>query len=484
MSFSESIMVVAPGCPTGLIQELLDDSVLVASTILLLPPGTFPEDDGWVVQGAPSERVGFRHSPARRFFSTRHLEWLRGYLRSSEHVMVVIPQSPYEDLSSAGTSLLVMLLSGKTITVLRPMLEEPGDQPGSNVNPNVEGVPEKWKFLELNTPLLVQDICSTFWSHCPVTVKNFINDIDRDLYYYFRIYKVEGNDVSPENLEPDALPVNLKPLDASPEAIQHDVEYTVHGACIWLDLLPNGGEFLKGKKVLEIGPGINFGAMLVLACHGAQVMVADRFLTPWNPEYHPIFYKLLRDNLTERWPTIDPSPLDTVISQGGYPPDVISLYSCSLEKLTVPHESVDLVLSNSVFEHLYDLNLAFYHLSRITKPGGLGIHMVDFRDHRDFSRPLEYLLSSEREFAREFEESLGQYGNRYRPHEMQEFLERAGFEVKEFRDPDIFTAEEYLTEFLRRLRKTRKSRYRYCPVENLRVLTGRFVTVKKPSSKD
>jgi hypothetical protein len=105
--------------------------------------------------------------------------------------------------------------------------------------------------------------------------------------------------------------------------------------------------------------------------------------------------------------------------------------------------------------------------------------MMDFRDHRDFSRPLEYLLSSEKEFAREFEESLGQYGNRYRPHEMQEFLEKAGFEVREFRDSDVYTEEEYLTEFMRRLRKTRKSRYRNCPAENLRVLSGRFVTVKK-----
>ena len=469
MSCSKSIVVVAPGCRTGLIQGLLNNCVLPAEIVLLLPPISDYADAE--VQETPSGRVWFRRSPAQRFFSTRHLKWLRGYLRSSEQVMVVIHRSPYEDPSSTVTSLLVMLLSGKTITVLRPMLKEPDAQPESYVNLKVKGVKEKWKFIELNSKLLVKDLCNTVWSFCPVIIKDLINNIERELCYYFNI---EGN---------GALPVNLKPLDASPEAIQHDVEYAVRNACIWLDLLPNGGKFLKGKRVLEIGPGINFGAMLVLACHGAQVMVADRFLTPWNPEYHPIFYKLLRDNLTKRWPGIDPSPLNTVISQGGYPPEIISLYSCSLEKITVPHESVDLVLSNSVFEHLYDVNLAFYHLSRITKPGGLGIHMVDFRDHRDFSRPLEYLLLSEKEFAREFEESLGQYGNRYRPHEMQEFLELAGLEVREFRDPDIFTDEEYLTEFLRRLRKTRKSRYRDCPVENLRVLTGRFITVKKPIAK-
>lgn len=482
MSFSRSIVVAAPGCPAGLIQELLDDGLLPAETILLLPPGPLSEYGRAVVQETSSEGVWFRQSPASRFFSTRHLEWLRGYLRSADDVMVVIHQSPYADLASAAASLLIMLLSGKTITVLRPLLEE-SDQPESELNLNGKDVQEKWKFTELNPQLLVKDLGSAFWSHCPITIKNFLTDIDRDLCYYLRIHEVEGNDVPPEELEPDALPVNLKPLDASPEAIQKDVEYAVHGACIWLDLLPNGEEFLQGKKVLEIGPGINFGSLLVLACHGAEIMVADRFLTPWNPEYHPLFYQLLRDNLAERWPTLDPSPLDTVLAQGGYPPEIITLYSCSLEKIRIPAKSVDLVLSNSVLEHLYDLKSAFSQLFRITKPGGRGIHMVDFRDHRDFSRPLEYLLSSEREFAREFEESLGQYGNRYRPQEMQEFLERAGFEVKEFRDPDVFTEEEYLTEFLGRLRKTRKSRYRHCPVENLRVLTGRFITVKKPVAK-
>jgi ubiquinone/menaquinone biosynthesis C-methylase UbiE len=78
-----------------------------------------------------------------------------------------------------------------------------------------------------------------------------------------------------------------------------------------------------------------------------------------------------------------------VISQGKYPYKVISLYSCPLEKISVvPDTTLDIVLSNAVLEHIYDLKSAFYHLARITKPGGFGIHMVDFRDHRDFSAHL------------------------------------------------------------------------------------------------
>jgi 2-polyprenyl-3-methyl-5-hydroxy-6-metoxy-1,4-benzoquinol methylase len=90
-----------------------------------------------------------------------------------------------------------------------------------------------------------------------------------------------------------------------------------------------------------------------------------------------------------------------------------------------------MVVSIAVLEHLYDVESAFNHLSRVTKPEGLGSHMVDFRDHRDFSRPLEYLLMGENEFYGKFKATHGEIGNRYRPKEMQDLLESAGFEIKE-----------------------------------------------------
>ena len=219
--------------------------------------------------------------------------------------------------------------------------------------------------------------------------------------------------------------------------------------------------------------------MLILACHGAKVLVADRFISPWDPDYHPQFYTLLKESVKNRWTKIDQRPLDRVLSQGQYPPEIITLCSCSLEKLSIVWDSgIDIVISNAVVEHLYDLKSAFYHLARVTKPEGLGVHQVDFRDHRDYSHPLEHLLMREDEFYGKFKAQQGEFGKRFRPREMQELFELAGFELKEF-FPDIFTDERYLDEFLGRLRQAQKSRYRNCPVENLRFLSGRFLAVKK-----
>jgi SAM-dependent methyltransferase len=272
-------------------------------------------------------------------------------------------------------------------------------------------------------------------------------------------------------------PANFRPLDTTPEALQRDLEYALLGGHIYLAIL--AGEFIKGKKILEIGPGINFGLPLILACHGADVMVADRFLNPWDPNYHPKFYGLLRDSLKSNWALIDPTPLDDILSQGRYSPQSISLCPCSLEELsTVPDQSVDVVISNAVLEHLYDLPLAFSHLARITKPGGLGIHQVDFRDHRDYSRPLDHLLLGDEEFCQEFTQRQGECGNRYRPSEMRQLLDLAGFEVRVFR-PNLFTDDEYLRKFLGHLRKASSSRYRDYPADDLRIISGLFLAVKK-----
>jgi glycosyltransferase involved in cell wall biosynthesis/SAM-dependent methyltransferase len=471
MSSPRSIMVAAPGCPAGMIGELLEDRVLPASTNLevLLPPGNPAAYDG-LCDREIREGAQVVVTSGLSFFSTRHLQWLREKLRSCENVFLLIPQSPYQDSTSALASLITFLVTGKAITILRPADQavDPSAEPGIDVNRL--DVTKKWLVTEVNRSFLVKELRNFVWSASPDFIKNWIKYVQRELGYYLGAY----------NLETDGtLPFNLQPLDFSPEALERDVKYALGTANTWIDVLPGGADFLKGKKVMEIGPGINFGSILTLACLGAQVLVTDRFLTPWDPEYHPKFYALLRESLAERWPSIDLSPLEKIIAERHYPRESICAYTCSLEKLSgVPDQSLDLVISNAVFEHLYDLKSAFAHLARITKPGGLGLHQVDFRDHRDYTRPLEYLLLSKKEFSIEFRERHGECGNRFRPNEMWHIFESVGFEVKEFR-PDIFVEEEYLQEFLGRLRRARKSRYVNYDVEDLRHVSGLFILVKK-----
>lgn len=467
-----SVLVVAPGCPAGLITKLLGARILRMNTGLkvLLPPENNQQFVPLAETNDLDGKTEIVPSPARKFFSTRHLKWLKSNLRSAENPMVLIAKSPYQDLTGALVSLVAMLLSGKTITLLRATQEIISDNHKSGFNltdQNDQSLTDNWLTIKLNPEVLAKEFGKVAWYYYPNHLKNIINYTERELYYYFDAY--------------DSNPVNFQALDSSMEAIQKDVEHSLIVSDIYLNNLPDAIQLIKDKKVLEIGPGINFGPILTLACHGARALAADRFLTPWDRDYHQKFYAHLREKLKDRWPAIDLTPLDTVLSREGYPSESISLHSCSLEELwEVPDQSVDIVISNAVFEHLYDLKSAFSHLARITKPGGIGLHTADFRDHRDFSRPLEYLLLSNKKFALEFKERHGECGNRYRAQEMQQLLELVGFEVLDVH-PILFIEEDYLAEFLPRLRQARRSRYRDYPVEDLRLGSGSFLMVKNPA---
>jgi len=105
---------------------------------------------------------------------------------------------------------------------------------------------------------------------------------------------------------------------------------------------------------------------------------------------------------------------------------------------------------------------------------------VDFRDHRDFSRPLEYLLLPTDEFEAMFTERHGECGRQMRPAEMQDALQRAGFTVRHF-SPNIDAATDYLADVAARLKDTATSPYRNWTADQLKVVSGRF-HLRKPLS--
>jgi SAM-dependent methyltransferase len=167
------------------------------------------------------------------------------------------------------------------------------------------------------------------------------------------------------------------------------------------------------------------------------------------------------------------SCLRALVSAGGYDERVITCLSASLEELPLPDSSIDAVFSHAVVEHLFDLKLSFTQLHRVTRPGGWGLHQVDFRDHRNFDRPLEYLLLEESAFQSLAAVCHLECGNRYRPDETATFIRAAGFEVASFTG-DRFTTEEYLSAFLPRLRAAVRSRYHDRPEDELRVISGLY----------
>lgn len=246
-------------------------------------------------------------------------------------------------------------------------------------------------------------------------------------------------------------PVNYRRQDRSPEALAADVDYALQVADFYVGALPGGAAELHGARVLELGPGASLGTAVVLACHGASVTVADRFLAPWDPAYHGPFFRALAERLARERPGLDRAPLEALLVAGRWVPAAVTGWPRGSEDLRdVPDGRFDVVLSNAVFEHVRDVPTTLGNLSRITRPGGCGIHQVDFRDHRDFARPLEFLTLDGAVFARLFEECHGECGNRWRAGALAGAFVEAGFELLA-QAPNLHAEPDYLRELRPRL---------------------------------
>ena len=264
-------------------------------------------------------------------------------------------------------------------------------------------------------------------------------------------------------------------IEASETALTADVEYAYKIVRNYLEIFEKLGVTPLGKHILELGPGKNFGSTLILGCLGARVAVSDLYLSAWDSEYHPEFYRRLLEALPENFPEADPAPLRQIVEKGAYPQNVLRTYKRMAENLSgIDSKSYDAVISNAVLEHVEDPQTAAREMLRVTRPGGFGIHQVDFRDHRDFSKPLEYLLLSRTEFSRIFAYAQGSCGNRWRQSDFINVFNEAGFAI-ELCEPNVFATDEYLADLMPRLGSAARMFSRL----DLHILSGRFV-IRRP----
>jgi hypothetical protein len=270
---------------------------------------------------------------------------------------------------------------------------------------------------------------------------------------------------------PFNTPVNFSRRSAL--QIDDDVNYAIQISKTHLSLVSAAGLQLDGLRVLELGPGVNFAPQLVMASLGVRVAVADRFVVPWDDNYHPAFYRVFSERWHDRLPAVD-----RILRDGAHSSDVIAIFANPAEHLdSIPPESFDLVISNAVLEHVYSMPAVCREMARVTVMGGLNMHQIDFRDHRDFTRPLEFLTLRDDKFEIEFERRNGEMGNRLRPSESRSMFERTGFELVSL-EVNSRSDPNYVKEFLPRLRAAASSRYRDWPESELQILGARLILKK------
>jgi SAM-dependent methyltransferase len=155
---------------------------------------------------------------------------------------------------------------------------------------------------------------------------------------------------------------------------------------------------LKGKKVLEIGPGDNLGVALKLISMGAvQVTCIDKFWKNRNLKKEMKLYKKMIREMSSEERKLAESAL--ALKKGKIFNKNKIEYICGKgieENAKIKGKGYyDIIFSNSVMEHVQDVDKAFKAMDHLLKKGGLMVHSIDFKDHGMFTAmgldPLVFL---------------------------------------------------------------------------------------------
>lgn len=187
------------------------------------------------------------------------------------------------------------------------------------------------------------------------------------------------------------------------------------------------GAELRGKTILELGPGDSIATALIAKAHGARAILVDvgSYVRHDVAPYMRLAVSLV--NMGLRLPDLaDCNSIEEILSR------------CDAEYLTggldslraIESASVDVIFSQAVLEHVrkHEFLETMNECRRVIRRGGRCSHQVDLRDH--FNGALNNLRFSEKTWESEPFVSAGFYTNRLRFSDIAGSIEMAGFEIQ------------------------------------------------------
>lgn len=155
---------------------------------------------------------------------------------------------------------------------------------------------------------------------------------------------------------------------------------------------------LQGKRVLEIGPGDNYGVALKFLIAGASKVVCfDKYFVQRDTEQERKIYQMLRARVDEQERTIIAEVIALHDGIQTNPCKLHCIHGVGIEEIANVFESgsFDVIVSRAVLEEVYDPDAAFAAMDKVLAPGGVIIHKIDLRDYGMFSsygyHPLTFL---------------------------------------------------------------------------------------------
>ena len=183
-------------------------------------------------------------------------------------------------------------------------------------------------------------------------------------------------------------------LEERPEEVASYFMRSFDDYQLWLpEVASPGTSWLKGKCVLEYGPGDILGTALLCVAHGAmRVECVDRFpLQAATPKNVAVYRTLLDELPSEARARANAAFVRPGDPSSGFRSDLIE-YRVTSDGLARRPHAFDLIVSRAVLEHVNKLSATLNDIHSCLRSGGLAVHNVDLRSHNlDRYRAYDFL---------------------------------------------------------------------------------------------
>jgi SAM-dependent methyltransferase len=222
------------------------------------------------------------------------------------------------------------------------------------------------------------------------------------------------------------------------EADSRSPFYFVRVANLFKQLAVKHAGSLKDLNIVEIGPGSSMipGALFISA--GAKHFYAvDIYEHPSIRDALPYRTAFDLAKLDADYFVRDANEiiLNEQDGKASLNPGYITFVKRESFDTGLPDASIDYLFSMVTLEHLNDPLQSIAEWKRVLKPGGTSAHIAGLADHRDLSKPYEYLKLDPAAWRAQFgpgREPLHHYVNQWRPVDFRRAFEKAGFEILEY----------------------------------------------------
>ncbi len=235
-----------------------------------------------------------------------------------------------------------------------------------------------------------------------------------------------------------------------------------------------GSKFLKDKTILEIGPGNFLVNGLIYLSHGAKkVYLIDKYKHIFWDQYDINYHKRIIERISRLNMPYSREALEAIsINESSlrFDRDKVEFKREDVAQLSLEPNSIDIVFSNAVLEHIPRLPLAIMAMTRALKPGGIGVHEIDLRDHFSHDDPLKLLSYPEWLWLLMTANRPG-FTNRLRFSDYTNLFDRANLIIDRYHILQKYSGDISKIKI--------HAKFKKYPIDELKILTFWIKTIKK-----